>query len=267
MLGGEREIRNWVDGAPMPTDDVSPAAPHLRSLVLGPLPRTAAHEIDDYLARLPPRLAAWLARSDEDRRRALMRLGSALRAEAGRLADIYAIEYATSRAFADRRVGDELDALDDVVRGTLEPAIGRELHPGVGAIVTSATVTTGLLLPTIAALLLDGSIVILQPGPSAPVCITMVAELASARGVPPGVLNVVHGDDETTTALLSHPCLTGMLYEVPDERAEALGRLGRIGGKRMVRVDRPPIAESERLAPSLSGHNDPSVPPTGEHLG
>ena len=95
----------------------------------------------------------------------------------------------------------------------------------------------------------------------------MVAELASARGVPPGVLNVVHSDDETTTALLSHPCLTGMLYEVPDERAEALGRLGRIGGKRMVRVDRPPIAESERLAPSLSGHNDPSVPPTGEHLG
>src|SRR5213076_2628976 len=50
-----------------------------------------------------------------------------------------------------------------------------------------------------------GNTFILKPSEQVPLTATRLAELAQVAGLPPGVLNVVHGGKEAVDALLAHP--------------------------------------------------------------
>jgi aldehyde dehydrogenase (NAD+) len=57
----------------------------------------------------------------------------------------------------------------------------------------------------IAPALACGNTVVLKPAETTPLSATFLAEICAEAGVPPGVVNVVHGDGETGRALVSHP--------------------------------------------------------------
>ena len=57
-----------------------------------------------------------------------------------------------------------------------------------------------------------GNTFVLKPSEKNPLTHQRVVELAEAAGLPPGVLNVVHGGREVADTLLSHPDVTGVSF-------------------------------------------------------
>src|ERR1041384_5917113 len=57
-----------------------------------------------------------------------------------------------------------------------------------------------------------GNTVVLKPSERDPLTHQRVVELAAAAGLPPGVLNGVHGDRRAVQALLEHPDIAGVSF-------------------------------------------------------
>ena len=57
----------------------------------------------------------------------------------------------------------------------------------------------------IAPALAMGNTVVLKPAPATPLTALLFAEVAAGAGLPPGVLNIVTGGDDTGKALVAHP--------------------------------------------------------------
>src|SRR2546430_14679861 len=59
-----------------------------------------------------------------------------------------------------------------------------------------------------------GSTFILKPSEQVRLTASRIAELAREAGFPPGVLNLVHGGKEAVQALLEHPDVAGISFEI-----------------------------------------------------
>jgi len=57
-----------------------------------------------------------------------------------------------------------------------------------------------------------GNCVIIKPSPQTPISQMKVAELVDMAGFPPGVWNVVHGEDDVVSELLEHPDVVGIAF-------------------------------------------------------
>lgn len=57
-----------------------------------------------------------------------------------------------------------------------------------------------------------GNTFILKPSEKDPSCPTKLVELAHEAGVPPGVINVLHGDGEVVDALITHPDVNAVSF-------------------------------------------------------
>src|SRR5947199_183017 len=83
-----------------------------------------------------------------------------------------------------------------------------------------------------------GNTFILKPSEQVPLTATRLAELAQEAGLPPGVLNVVHGGKEAVDALLAHPDVAGISFvgssavarHVYEEAAKHGKRVQALGG-------------------------------------
>lgn len=57
-----------------------------------------------------------------------------------------------------------------------------------------------------------GNCVVIKPSPQVPISQTKIAELIDEAGFPPGVWNIVHGEEEAATVLLDHPDIVGVTF-------------------------------------------------------
>jgi len=78
-----------------------------------------------------------------------------------------------------------------------------------------------------------GNVVVLKPSEQDPLAHHRVAELAGQAGLPPGVLNVVHGRGEAAEALAGHPDVAGVSFVGSSEVARKLYRRAGADGKRV----------------------------------
>jgi malonate-semialdehyde dehydrogenase (acetylating)/methylmalonate-semialdehyde dehydrogenase len=78
-----------------------------------------------------------------------------------------------------------------------------------------------------------GNTFILKPSERDPSCAVLLAELALEAGVPPGVLNVVHGDKEAVDALLANPKVDAISFVGSTPIAEYVYKTGTAAGKRV----------------------------------
>jgi len=72
--------------------------------------------------------------------------------------------------------------------------------------------------------LLAGNTVVLKPSGKAPLIAQAMMEAWDAAGLPPGVINLVHGRAETGTALYEHPTIAGVLFTGSDRTGKAIHR-------------------------------------------
>lgn len=78
-----------------------------------------------------------------------------------------------------------------------------------------------------------GNTFVLKPSERDPSAAMMVAELLYQAGLPPGVLNVVHGDKEAVDALLDHPMVQAVSFVGSTSIAEYVYHRGTRAGKRI----------------------------------
>lgn len=101
----------------------------------------------------------------------------------------------------------------------------------VGAIVPWNAPLT-LMSYKVAPALLAGCTVVLKPSPEAPVAALVMAEIAEAAGLPPGVLNVVTADREVSELLVRDPRVDKITFT---GSTGAGRRIGAICGERIAR--------------------------------
>jgi len=78
-----------------------------------------------------------------------------------------------------------------------------------------------------------GNTVVLKPSEQDPLTHQRVVELAAQAGLPPGVLNVVHGGREAVTALVEHPDVRGISFVGSSATARTLYAKASQEGKRV----------------------------------
>jgi malonate-semialdehyde dehydrogenase (acetylating)/methylmalonate-semialdehyde dehydrogenase len=78
-----------------------------------------------------------------------------------------------------------------------------------------------------------GNTYVLKPSEQNPITHQRVVALAEQAGLPPGVLNVVHGGKEVVTALLEHPGITGISFVGSSEVARVVYAGAARTGKRV----------------------------------
>ena len=78
-----------------------------------------------------------------------------------------------------------------------------------------------------------GNTFVLKPSERDPSTAVRIAELAAQAGLPPGVLNVLHGDREAVDALIAHPGVDAVSFVGSTPIAERVYRAAAQAGKRV----------------------------------
>ena len=78
-----------------------------------------------------------------------------------------------------------------------------------------------------------GNTVVLKPSEQDPLTHQRIVDLVTEAGLPPGVLNVVHGDRDTVDAILQHPDIVGVSFVGSSKTASTVYAKAAASGKRV----------------------------------
>jgi acyl-CoA reductase-like NAD-dependent aldehyde dehydrogenase len=205
-IGGE-----WVSPLGPDAIDVVNAA---TEEVMGRVPDGNAADVDRAVRAAAGAFEGWASTPVEDRARHLERLREGLAARADEIATTIAGEVGSPIAIAKGiQAGLPITVLGSYARilreFPFEERIGHSLvvrEPvGVVGAITPWNYPLHQAVGKIAAALAAGCPVVLKPSPIAPFSAFILAEVAHAAGLPPGVLNLVSGGAAAGEALAAHP--------------------------------------------------------------
>ena len=81
--------------------------------------------------------------------------------------------------------------------------------------------------------IITGNTLILKPSERTPTASLVLAELAAEAGLPPGVLNIVHGGPPTVDFILDHPDIKAISFIGGNKAGEYIYSRGSANGKRV----------------------------------
>lgn len=250
------QVHNWIDGA----ERASPNAPRIErhsphdGRLLTSMPDSPVDDVDAAISSAAKAFSAWSAVTPVQRGNHLYNLAAALRREAATLAEIVAEE--TGKPIQDARgeVGGAIQ-LADFFAGEGLRLYARTLTSGMPG-KTSHTVrepigVAGLIVPAntpianiawkVFPALICGNTAVLKASEDAPRTADFFGQLASASGIPAGVLNVIHGSgavtgtalvEDTRVGVVSFTGSTGVGRHLAEVVGRRLGRLSlELGGK------------------------------------
>jgi len=211
-IGGERvdsgealEVRSPIDWDGWKLADVA---------------RGGAAEVDAAVAAARRAFPAWAALGPDGRHTVLTRLADAIDAAVPRLADVETVDNgslheAMSLRVLPRAANNIRFFADYAVERLAEPdrtlpggERNRVRHDPAGVVAVSTPWNAPFMLATwrVGPALAAGNSVVLKPPEWAPLTCSMLGDLADEAGVPPGVLNIVHGTGaEAGAPLTGHP--------------------------------------------------------------
>jgi 5-carboxymethyl-2-hydroxymuconic-semialdehyde dehydrogenase len=181
-------------------------------------------EIDAAALSATRAFAGWRARSGEERRKILNAIACAILERSEEIAYIESIDTgqpirftakAAERAaenfrfFADRAPSAS-DGLALPAPGQLNYTVRQPIGP-IGVITpwnTPFMLSTWKIAPALAA----GCTVVHKPAEWSPLSAMLLAQIATDAGLPPGVLNVVNGDERAGKALTEHPAIRAIAF-------------------------------------------------------
>ncbi|MDE2751196.1 MAG: CoA-acylating methylmalonate-semialdehyde dehydrogenase [Gemmatimonadota bacterium] len=154
------------------------------------------------------------------------------------------------------------DTLEDIARGVDCETVRQPI--GVFAVITPYNFPVMIPLWFWPYAVAAGNTVVLKPSEQDPLTHQRVVELAEQAGLPPGVLNVVHGRRGTVEALIDHPDVAGVSFvgssqvaKIIYERAGAAGkRVQALGGAKnhmIVLPDADPAMVADAVVGSVFG--------------
>jgi malonate-semialdehyde dehydrogenase (acetylating)/methylmalonate-semialdehyde dehydrogenase len=275
-----RVLRNYVGGrwreaqAEETLDTRNPATGEL----LARVPLSGAGEVDDAVSAAREAFAAWRATSPLVRARALFALRDALVAERDELARLVTIDMGKTLDDARGEVGRGIESvetacggpsllkgegLEGVARGVDVELVRQPV--GVVAAITPFNFPAMIPLWFLPFALAAGNTFVLKPSERDPLASERIVELVDAiDGIPPGVVNLVHGGREAVDGLLDHPSVdavsfvgsaatAGHVYRRAAEHGKRVQALGGAKNAMVVMPDADPEAMPAGVAASAFG--------------
>jgi malonate-semialdehyde dehydrogenase (acetylating) / methylmalonate-semialdehyde dehydrogenase len=214
--------------------------------LLGHVPLSTREDVGAAVAAAVQAFPAWRDVPAVERIQVLFRLKALLEGELDRLAETMTREHGKTReeSAGELRRGVEsithACAIPTLLMGeTLEniaPGIDCETirQPlGVFAVITPYNFPVMIPLWFWPFAIATGNTVVLKPSERDPLTHQRVVELAALAGLPPGVLNVVHGSQAAVEALLEHPQVAGVSFVGSSPVARGLYAKAAAQGKRV----------------------------------
>ncbi|KAJ2557739.1 aldehyde dehydrogenase (NADP(+)) ald6 [Coemansia sp. RSA 1933] len=209
------------------------------------VPLCSAADVDAAVAAAGAAFPAWSGLTFKARAAHLLALYNDLMAHKDELVDLIVREHGKTRVEA---AGDLLKGLE-----TLEYAVGvpvlargaveavstgiqcRDERVALGVVAGIVPFNFPFMVPfwSIPIALAMGNTYVLKPSEKVPMTMTRVAELAS-RLLPPGVLNIVHGDRTAAQALVRHTDVRALAFVGTSDVARAIHVEGSALGKRVL---------------------------------
>ena len=241
-------LAHLIDGARCPSQDgttFTTESPTDGSAI-GVVPRGKAADIDAAAQAARRAFPAWRDMPGARRRDVLHAVADAIEARAEEIALLEAwdagqpLKYMSKAAlrgaenfrfFADLAVG----ARDGRTLPT-DTHLNYSTRSPIGPVGVITPWNTPFMLSTwkIAPALASGCTVVHKPAEWSPVSAQVLAEIALGAGVPPGVLNVVHGlGEEAGTALTEHPVIKAIAFVGESSTGSAIMRQGAATLKRV----------------------------------
>jgi 1-pyrroline-5-carboxylate dehydrogenase len=210
LIGGDAEEgEGWIESR-------NPCQP---SELVGRVPEASGRAAERALERAWEAFGGWSRVGAEERAGVLLRAAARLRRRRVELAALEVLEAAKPYAEADGDVCEAIDFLEFYARAALELEAPLDTlpWPGESNITHYQAIGAGLVLPPwnfplaiftgmVAGPLAMGNTVVAKPTREAPLVAFELADALAEAGLPPGVLNVVTGDDiEVGERLVRHP--------------------------------------------------------------
>lgn len=213
------DCRNWIAGqwveGPETAENTCPADV---ANVLGTRPISGADEANAAIAAAKAAFPAWRDTPAPKRGEYLFKLVRLLERDQERLAEVLSMEEGKIIAEARGEVGKTIRYVEfaagdarrmtgitapSEVPGTFGMTIWRP-H-GVVGLITPWNFPVCIPLWKIAPAIAAGNTVVLKPAPETPATAHLIGKLIAEAGIPPGVVNIVHGDVEPATTIIDHP--------------------------------------------------------------
>ena len=187
--------------------------------VVDSIPRGTAADVDAAVEAAAKAFPAWAALPPSKRAQLLHAAAEKMKAAVPELAKLLSLEQGKPLAHAileASRVQENLEyyaGLADKIRGDYVPLddpakFGLTIRRPVGVVaaITPWNFPLTLMANKICPALAAGCTVVLKPASTTPLATQQAVEIINSAGLPPGVLNIVHGSGcEIGDALVSHP--------------------------------------------------------------
>ena len=218
-----RPTQAFIDGAPCDAADraVFETTNPATGEVLGTLPQCGAADVDRAVraARRAFDSGVWSRAAPEHRKLVLLKLAGLVREHAEELAVLESLDSGKTVTDCLNEVGHEVPTFFQWYAELVDKSFGKVVptaETALALIVREPIGVVGLVVPwnfpllmaawKLAPALAAGCSAVLKPAEQTPLSAIRLAELAAEAGLPPGVLNVLTGDGETTgRAVGLHP--------------------------------------------------------------
>jgi malonate-semialdehyde dehydrogenase (acetylating) / methylmalonate-semialdehyde dehydrogenase len=213
---------------------------------IGRVPLSTSSDVDAAVQAARAAYPAWRATPAPQRARVLFRLKGLLEEHKEELAQLLTTEHgkvvAETRGEVQRGIENVEhacgiptlmmgDSLEDIAPG-IDCASWRQ-PLGVFGIITPYNFPVMIPLWFWPYAVATGNTVVLKPSEQDPFTHQRIIELAEEAGLPPGVLNVVHGGQETVESMCDHPEIVGISFVGSSHVAEIVYRRAGASGKRV----------------------------------
>lgn len=220
-------ILNFIGGKWVHSDatDVAEVTDPATGESLGDTPLSGRAEVDAAVQAALGAFPEWRATPAVERARVLFRLKALLETHKGDLARSLTREHGKTLAESAGEIQRGIeniehacgipslmmgDTLEDIARGIDCETIRQPL--GVFGVITPYNFPVMIPCWFWPYAVATGNTVVLKPSEQDPLTHQRIVDLATEAGLPPGVLNVVHGSRDAVTAILEHPDIKGVSF-------------------------------------------------------
>jgi malonate-semialdehyde dehydrogenase (acetylating) / methylmalonate-semialdehyde dehydrogenase len=217
-----------------------------RGLEIGRCPVGSATDVDHAVRAAQAALPEWANTPPGDRARILFRYKALLEEHFNEIALLICREHGKTLVEAQGDLRRGIDVVDlacgipSLLMGQKLGQVARNIDGeaerfpvGVCAGITPYNFPAMIPLWMFPIALACGNTFLFKPSPKVPLTATRLVELFVSAGLPPGVLNLVHGGVETVHAILDHPGIAAVSFVGSTPVAREVYRRGTANGKRV----------------------------------
>ncbi|MFL6108646.1 MAG: CoA-acylating methylmalonate-semialdehyde dehydrogenase [Marmoricola sp.] len=241
-------LDHWIDGSTNPgtstrTGDIFDPA---RGVVQKQVRLASAADVDTAVSAAAKAFADWGNSSIARRQQVMYAFRELLNSRKGELAEILTAEHGKVLSDAAGEIARGLEvvefacSLPHLLKGAMSEQVSSDVDVytlrqplGVVGVITPFNFPAMVPLWFFPIAIATGNTVVLKPSEKDPSAASWMAALMAEAGLPPGVLNVVHGDKEAVDALLAHPDVASISFVGSTPIARYIYETGTAHGKRV----------------------------------